>query len=463
MVYSSLDEEIVAGVEKEKRRKLRLDELKQKKKNQRALNRRRKLAEPEKMYVRWEVEDENSTEQVKTPTYQPEHQESTVVIPQVVGKHLADAVSELKKVGLKLFPSVQRSPDAPPVPIVRYTVPVVGTEVPIGSSVTLVYLIKEDRKKKDEEEEQKKKYREEESDQDREQTDREGGQKQPERETPSEQEAKYADEINQAKNAGRLAETGEAGVVAGAGEAATGTAAAGTVAAGTATAGTVAATSEIWGPIALVLGVLFLVFALLFFVIVTLSASCTGLTANFTRSLPTLAGPLGMLVGSSIDQQICGQLGVNPTQLASPAVDTIGGQTPGELGLVPITGVPVEGASDPRLRQCMLNKVQRLYQLSQEAGLEWVVTSAYRPHSSGSYHARGEAVDIAFRNPPLGFFSSDPRIDQVIQLARSIGFVDPAGDVVDEYNQPSAKTEGPHIHLEFNYNFAQQVSYCDSA
>ncbi|MDP4000751.1 MAG: hypothetical protein Q8P83_00725 [bacterium] len=224
---------------------------------------------------------------------------------------------------------------------------------------------------------------------------------------------------------------------------------------------TAAATSVIWVPVVSILAVVFLVFCLFFFMIMALSASCSGSTSNFVRSLPTLAGPLGMLAGPAIDQQICGQLA--PTEIMLPATDAIAGQTPEQLGLVPITGVPVEGASDPRLRQCMLTKVQTLYQLSQAAvpPLDWVVTSAYRPNDVGSYHARGEAVDIAFRNPALGFFSSDPRINQVIQLARSIGFVRPAGDVVDEYNQPSAKTEGPHIHLEFNYNFGQNASYCD--
>jgi len=86
-----------------------------------------------------------------------------------------------------------------------------------------------------------------------------------------------------------------------------------------------------------------------------------------------------------------------------------------------------------------------------------IITSAYRPNSfvdgdpnRPSAHGRGEAFDIALRNPTVGFRPSppDPRIAEMISLARSI--VGSRGDVVDEYNNPSPGTTGPHIHIELN-------------
>jgi hypothetical protein len=130
--------------------------------------------------------------------------------------------------------------------------------------------------------------------------------------------------------------------------------------------------------------------------------------------------------------------------------------------LVQITGVPVDpnlSLYRARLRQCMLDKLQQLYIAPP---IEWVVTSAYRPESDGSFHQTGEAFDIALRNPTVGFFSNDPRIATLIGMARGIGFTPPAGDVIDEYNRPSRHTEGAHIHVEFNYDSANNRSYCDS-
>ncbi|MGE5297803.1 MAG: hypothetical protein ACM3KM_01435 [Acidobacteriaceae bacterium] len=154
-----------------------------------------------------------------------------------------------------------------------------------------------------------------------------------------------------------------------------------------------------------------------------------------------------------------------------------------EAELVPITGVPV----DPNLpawramvRSCMLRKIQQLYALSQQQGISWVVTSGYRPESTGSYHQSGEAADLALRNPtpvqnmgirPPNYIipgsvppTGDPRIAQLAALARQV-FLNPQADVIDEYNQPSSKTEGGHIHVEYNLNRATDPpqSYCDTA
>ena len=88
-----------------------------------------------------------------------------------------------------------------------------------------------------------------------------------------------------------------------------------------------------------------------------------------------------------------------------------------------------------------------------------MLTSAYRPGAvvdedprKQSAHSRGEAFDIALINPAVGFRPNPPdsRIETVVSLAEGMGFVEPRGNVVDEYNNPSKGTRGPHIHVEFN-------------
>ena len=143
-----------------------------------------------------------------------------------------------------------------------------------------------------------------------------------------------------------------------------------------------------------------------------------------------------------------------------PAGDPVTGRNIDDLVAL---ALPAEGVSDPRLRACMQAKVARLYELSQNQNppIDWVVTSALRLNDIGSYHSTGEAADIALRNPTVGLGSNDPRISRLMELARSLGFVEPNGNVVDEYHQPTAKTEGAHIHLEFNFSSAAGQSYCD--
>lgn len=93
-----------------------------------------------------------------------------------------------------------------------------------------------------------------------------------------------------------------------------------------------------------------------------------------------------------------------------------------------------------------------------------VITSAYRPNSSGSAHQRGEAVDIAIRPSPTS--NNDPRIDQLVAIAKKF-FPGPAagarGDTLDEYRNPTEQATGGHVHVEFNtYTFnGQTYTYCD--
>lgn len=232
----------------------------------------------------------------------------------------------------------------------------------------------------------------------------------------------------------------------------------------------IAATSEIWGPIALVVGAIILLFLLVVIIVSIFAAGCnttTGKIANFIIKIQSF--------GST---DICSSL--VSIGLDAPAREPIAGEAPAELGLVAIIGVPVDVFLPPpraMLRPCMLAKVQNIWSRSQDPlervrweqatgnlitkPMDWVVTSAYRPEDVGSYHARGEAADMALRNPRENYGSQDPRIDFLVFLAKDEGFVPLAGDTVDEYRRPLARTEGAHIHVEFNRNFAQNISYCD--
>ena len=106
------------------------------------------------------------------------------------------------------------------------------------------------------------------------------------------------------------------------------------------------------------------------------------------------------------------------------------------------------------------------------SGLDITITSAYRPGSvvqpSGvpSAHGRGEAVDIALRNPTVPVHGTDPRIAQLIQIAQSAGFTGQAGDTVDEYANPTCEGQtscGGHVHVEFNLiPNGHGRSFCDN-
>ena len=98
--------------------------------------------------------------------------------------------------------------------------------------------------------------------------------------------------------------------------------------------------------------------------------------------------------------------------------------------------------------------------------LDITITSAYRFGSivkgTGklSAHSRGEAVDIALRNPTVPEFSTDPRIAQLVQIALGLGFKPLVGDTLDEYTKPTEGASGGHIHVEFNLK-SDGTTYCD--
>ena len=140
--------------------------------------------------------------------------------------------------------------------------------------------------------------------------------------------------------------------------------------------------------------------------------------------------------------------------------------------LVSLNGaVPISGASDPRVRSCMYNKVTSFFARAKTYGLNIVLTSAFRrgaTTSTGpSAHGRGEAVDIALVNPPPKPWGTAPLgqtmnrfnvirqkdIQTLIEIGEDLGFTPIAGDTLDEYNFPTDKASGPHVHIEYNSGF----------
>ncbi|MBX4187423.1 MAG: hypothetical protein KW802_04220 [Candidatus Doudnabacteria bacterium] len=142
------------------------------------------------------------------------------------------------------------------------------------------------------------------------------------------------------------------------------------------------------------------------------------------------------------------------------------------VSLVGLVNVDTISTSDPRARQCMADVLVQLFADAEAQGLDITITSAYRGNGTtaeggASAHGRGEAVDIALRNPtvpwnqathslPAGF--SDPRIGRLVAIGQKY-FFKPAGDTLDEYHFPAKNATGGHVHVE--YNIPSSGSYCD--
>jgi hypothetical protein len=164
------------------------------------------------------------------------------------------------------------------------------------------------------------------------------------------------------------------------------------------------------------------------------------------------------------------QLPVVPTPQAAPAAD---------LDLVPISGIPTSGSGDWRLRSCMLRRVQIIYSNAQAVGIDFVITSAYRPGAvvtgtgRASAHSRGEAVDLVIvpRDQRLAAMTpaqrlADPAfqrlVSRLVQISINEGFYPQRGDTLDEYNRPTEGATGGHVHIEFN-TAPSGGSYCGIA
>lgn len=199
-----------------------------------------------------------------------------------------------------------------------------------------------------------------------------------------------------------------------------------------------------------------------------------GLLGTVTRTASWFLSKIGVTPDVCAIFQI--KKGAIPT-----TYDTASNRTYESLGLAYIQDLPVAAdvpIADRALRGCLLPRVQLLRRLSQSntrivngvaqaAPIDWVITSAWRDTQGPfSYHQTGEAVDIALRPQPSGPPYNDWRIARLVYLAEYIGFTEPAGNALDEYNHPSTAERGytgGHIHLEYNFNRAQNQSYCDLA
>ncbi len=202
------------------------------------------------------------------------------------------------------------------------------------------------------------------------------------------------------------------------------------------------ASFPVWGPIVLVLGG-----ALLVIVIMIVGCNQTGLTGLVTRA-----------ASKFFPIDVCKQLAFNGGTSGGGGGGASFAWEPADL--VALSGVSVDSqTSDPRVRQCMLGKVQQIVGAAASAGVQVTITSAFRSGDFPSRHAFGEAVDISIRPPPSQPWSSNPQIAKLVQIAKGAGFNPPPGDTIDEYNHPVERTSGGHVHVEFN-KISADGSYC---
>jgi hypothetical protein len=194
-----------------------------------------------------------------------------------------------------------------------------------------------------------------------------------------------------------------------------------------------------------ILSAIILVLGAAMFILVVMIAKCN--EDSWTGTAVRAASWIGIIPGD-----ICAQLAISTNFQTASQQAPITGWEPSDL--VPLAGVLVDTeARDPRVRQCMLSKVQSIMNTARASGIDVVITSAFRKGDFPSRHAFGEAVDIALRPVPSRPFTNEARgkIAQLVQIAKSAGFNPPLGDTLDEYNNPiEGRTTGGHVHIEFN-------------
>jgi hypothetical protein len=213
-----------------------------------------------------------------------------------------------------------------------------------------------------------------------------------------------------------------------------------------------AATWEIWVPALLILCGIGLIISVVLMVPIV---GCQG-PASFSDGAGITA--VKLLV-ASMPGDVCSAL-TQSNQTPRSGGGGGGGDFWQPDDLVALSGVSIDpGTSDPRVRQCMLGKVQQIYSAATAAGLQVTITSAFRSSDFPSRHAFGEAVDIALRPTPTVPWRTNPQIANLVQIARGAGFVPPTGDTIDEYNNPLERTSGGHVHVEFN-RISANGSYC---
>ena len=358
-------------------------------------------------------------------------EDEEVEVPSVVGQDPDSAKQSLEEAGLK---SVQDVVGESEEPMVTGSQPSSGEKAKKGDTVTLtVTLPKDDDDEEDEEDEDKDDDEDPEEEPDGEEGDLEG-------------EGVPEGAAGEGAAAGVGAEAG-AGAAAGGAEAG---------------AGAVVATSEIWVPALAIIGIIVVTIALLMMIMASVTAYCNqpGVKGWIVRATSNVASWVG-----AVPLNVCKLLVIKDQPIASgtrstPFIDE------SKLVRLSVAGLPVKADADDRVMPCMLAKIQQIYNASRSANppIEWEITDSYRPgdftaNGTPSAHGRGEAVDLALRNPNEPLRSTNSRIARLIAIARSAGFVPPPGDALDEYKNPAPDATGGHIHLEFN--IPTSGSYCD--
>ncbi len=304
--------------------------------------------------------------------------------------------------------------------------------------------------------------------------DEEDDEKKPDENKDSDEEKPESDEAPQLGEESEegLGEAGEGageGLAEGAGAEGAGIAEAGAAAAegaeaaeaGTAAVGFFAATSEIWVPILAIFLIICLMLGLFFFITTAAIAYC-----NDSGAAGWAVWATSKVSGLSGNGDFCKALAINTN--ATPELYTGGragggGQTTSfwePADLVALGGVSIDTqTSDPRVRSCMLPKVQQIFAAANAVGINITITSAFRSGDFPSRHAFGEAVDIAIRPSPAKPWNTNTQISKLVQIAKNAGFTPTQGDTIDEYNNPVERTSGGHVHVEFN-KISTSASYC---
>ncbi len=403
-----------------------------------------------------EVEDLEALHKLPSPP------EQAIIVPDVRGMTSAKAKATLEKLGFKIHSSSEQSPDVK-IPTVRAVQPTPGTEANIGQTVSLVVLVPRSVPQESEDSEASEEERQ--ADEEARRSEFDGMQN----EEAMEQEAGSEGALESEERAGQnrlqslkdnvkseLQQAAKQELKVAAKEAAEAV-----------TEEVVVATAPYWGT---AVAVVILIIVVVIFAIVAVVGVCNqdGWAGKIARWSSTIASVVGL------SSDVCKFVLIDVTQIDMPAPTTVTSGAPTDL--VPLSYEPRivvgGGTGDPRVRECMLTALTKLVTLtsSQQPPISWVVTSAYRAGAitvSGglSAHGFGEAVDIVLQ-PPGSL--TDPVFQQKIRdfigLAYVARFMPPAGDVIDEYNNPTEATTGGHIHIEFNRTLNSDGtynSYCD--
>jgi hypothetical protein len=222
----------------------------------------------------------------------------------------------------------------------------------------------------------------------------------------------------------------------------------------------IAASAPVWGPVVAILAAIALIVGLGIFVIISVTSTCnaggvSGAGAQFASWIGSFMPATG---GVDICESLTAATNVQTATTNAPALPNPNNPASGDLVHLLQYGIPVKSdVKDDRVTACMAARVNAIFAIARtsQPPIDIEITDAYRPGGTTaggaiSAHSRGEAVDIALRNPTVKLHGSDPRISDLVAIAQSVGFVPPAGDTLDEYHNPAPNATAGHVHVEFN-------------